>query len=223
MRKEILLALGFLLVADAALAGSIYKCNTEEGVVFSQRPCAPDAVRISTGRKRAGQSASGKAVDAALFEQMGTKSAKVIIETVGRPAASYVHDSTEHWLYPNVVKESDGERVSPELLLEHGRHIQTNWLPENVMESSVEAARAFSDWVQPASTQEKTFFVGDTVVMGRSKTQVRGKLGEPDAKRVHKGREVWEYRDVRFSAGNPETLTIYLTFEGDVVASSAGK
>ena len=223
MRKEIYLALGLLLMADTALAGSIYKCDTEEGVVFSQRPCAPDAVRISAGRKRAGQSTNGKAVDAALFDQIRANSAKVIIETVGRPAASYIHDDIEHWLYPNVVKEADGQRVSPELLLENGQHTQTNWIPEEIMKNSVEAARAFADWVQPAFTQEKTFFVGDTVVMGRSKSQVLGKLGEPDAKRVHRGREVWEYREVRFSASTPETLTIYLTFDGDIVASSAGK
>ena len=223
MRKETLLALGLLVVVNAASAGSIYKCNTAQGVVFSQTPCAPDAVRLKTGKKRAGHFANGRApVDAALFDEIGAESAKVIIETVGRPAASYTHDGTEHWLYPNAVKESDGQRVSPELLLENGRHFQTSWIPEDVMKDSVVVAKELLDWNQPSSPREKSFFVGDTVVMGRSKSQVLGKLGEPDAKRVHKGREVWEYRDVRFSAGNPETLTIYLTFDGDIVASSAG-
>jgi hypothetical protein len=39
---------------------------------------------------------------------------------------------------------------------------------------------------------------------------------------VFNGREVWEYKEVQFAANNPQTLTIYLTFEGDIVASSAG-
>jgi outer membrane protein assembly factor BamE (lipoprotein component of BamABCDE complex) len=90
------------------------------------------------------------------------------------------------------------------------------------MKRSVQVARGLADWDQPDSTREKSFSVGDTVVMGQSKSQVVGKLGQPDAKRVFDGREVWEYRDVQFAASNPQTLTIYLTFDGDIVASSAG-
>lgn len=229
MRKELFLALGLLLVAVTASAGSIYKCNTSEGVVFSQSPCAPDAVKLKSGnRKPAGSAvdaapdAGGGSLDVRLFDEIGAETAAVIVETVGPPAARYTHDGTERWLYPNAVKVSDDGRLSPELFLENGRHFQTSWIPEDVMKRSVPVAAGLSDWVQPESTREKSFFVGDTVVMGRSKSQVVGRLGQPDAKRVFNGREIWEYRDVRYAASNPQTLTIFLTFNGDIVASSAG-
>jgi hypothetical protein len=229
MRKELFLALGLLVVASTASAGSIYKCTTSEGVVFSQSPCAPDAVKLKSGKKKsARQSVDGQeggsagALDIKLIDEIGAETATVIVETIGQPAARYTHDGTEHWLYPNAVKVSDDRRVSPELLLENGRHYQTSWIPEDVMKRSVQVARGLADWDQPDSTSEKSFSVGDTVVMGQSKSQVVGKLGQPDAKRVFDGREVWEYRDVQFAASNPQTLTIYLTFDGDIVASSAG-
>jgi hypothetical protein len=229
MRKELFLALGLLVAAGAASAGSIYKCTTSEGVVFSQSPCAPDAVKLKSGKKRStrqaddGQSsASDGELDIQLFDEIGAESASTIVETIGQPAAKYTHDGTEHWLYPNAVKVSEGRRLSPELLLDNGRHFQTTWILEDVMKRSVEAARGLVDWDQPASTREKSFSVGDTVVMGKRKSEVVGKLGQPDAKRVFDGQEIWEYREVPFAANNPRTMTIYLTFNGDIVASSAG-
>jgi len=229
MRKELFLALGLLIVASTATAGSIYKCNTSEGVVFSQSPCAPDAVKLKSGkRKSARRSADGQngasagALDIQLIDEIGAQTAAVIVETIGQPAAKYTNDGTEHWLYPDAVKVSDDRRISPELLMQNGRHIQTTWIPEDVMTRSVQVARGLADWDQPDGTREKSFSVGDTVVMGKSKVQVVGKLGQPDAKRVFDGQEIWEYREVPFAATNPQTMTIYLTFNGDIVASSAG-
>lgn len=229
MRKELFLALGLVIVANAATAGSIYKCTTSEGVVFSQSPCAPDAVKLKSGKRKSarqlvdGQNgASAGSLDVQLFDEIGAETAAVIVETIGQPAARYTNDGTEHWLYPNAVKLSDDRRISPELLLENGRHFQTTWIPEEVMKNSVQVARGLTDWDQPESTQEKSFSVGDTVVMGKSKSEVVGKLGQPDAKRVFDGQEIWEYRAVPFAANHPRTMTIYLTFNGDIVASSAG-
>lgn len=226
MRNETLLALGLLIACTPVFAGSIYKCNTKEGVVFSQTPCAPDAVKLQTGKKRTAASAinghDAGSIDAKLFDEIGAKSAQVIIDTVGPPAARYTHDGTEHWLYPNAVDLRDDQRVSPELLLENGTHFQTSWIPEDVMQDAVEVARGLANWQQPATPRPKSFTVGDTVVMGNSKSQVVGRLGEPDAKRVYRGREVWEYRDVPFAANNPRSLTIFLTFDGDIVTSSGG-
>lgn len=228
MRKVILLALGLLVSGGPALAGSIYKCTTDQGVVFSQSPCAPDAVQLQK-KKRVGQStrsdggsASAGEIDAALFEEIGAASAGRIVATVGEPAAKYTHDGREYWLYPNAVREKDGRRTSPELIVENRKHLQTNWLAEDVMMKSVEAAQSIDGWSQPGGTRPKSFSVGDTMVMGRSKSEVVGKLGEPDAKRVFDGQEVWEYREVQMAADTPQTLTIYLTFEGDIVARSAG-
>ena len=228
MRKETLLSLGLLLACTPVFAGSIYKCNTKEGVVFSQTPCAPNAIKLKTGKRKSaasavnGQEAPAGSIDVTLFDGIGAKSAQTIIDTVGPPAARYTHDGIEHWLYPNAVDVQDDQRVSPELLLENGTHFQTNWIPEDVMSDAVDVARDLAGWQQPAAPRPKSFTVGDTVVMGNSKSQVVGKLGEPDAKRVYNGREVWEYRDVPFAANNPQSLTIFLTFEGDIVASSAG-
>ncbi len=229
MRTVILLAMGFMLSAAPAFAGSIYKCNTQDGVVFSQTPCAPDAIELKYGKsKRAKQSTNGQErptagmIDIRLFDKVGAKTAEAIVELVGHPAAKYIHNGDDHWLYPNAVKVEGERRLCPELYLRDGREYQISWIPEDIMKKSVIAAQGFSDWKEPSSIRKKTFSVGDTVVMGKTKSQVVSKLGQPDAKNVFNGREIWEYKDVQFAANNPETLTIYLTFEGDIVASSAG-
>lgn len=229
MRTVILLAMGFMLSAASAFAGSIYKCNTQDGVVFSQTPCAPDAIELKYGKsKRATRSTSGQerpiagTIDIRLFDKVGAKTAEAIVELVGHPAAKYIHNGDDHWLYPNAVKVEGERRLCPELYLRDGREYQISWIPEDIMKKSVIAAQGFSDWKEPSSIRKKKFSVGDTVVMGKTKSQVVSKLGQPDAKNVFNGREIWEYKDVQLAANNPDTLTIYLTFEGDIVATSAG-
>lgn len=229
MRTVILLAMGFMLSAASAFAGSIYKCNTQDGVVFSQTPCAPDAIELKYGKsKRATQSTNGQerpiagTIDIRLFDKVGAKTAEAIVELVGHPAAKYIHNGDDHWLYPNAVKVEGERRLCPELYLRDGREYQISWIPEDIMKKSVIAAQGFSDWKEPSSIRKKKFSVGDTVVMGKTKSQVVSKLGQPDAKNVFNGREIWEYKDVQLAANNPDTLTIYLTFEGDIVATSAG-
>jgi len=228
MRKEILLALGLLIAAIPAFAGSIYKCNTQEGVVFSQSPCAPDAVKLQSGteqkssRSTTAQSAPAAGhIDVRLFDEVGAEDAETIIATVGHPAARYTHDGTDRWLYPNTVLVEDGRRLSPELLLENGKHFQTTWIPEDVMKQSVKVAKRLANWRQPESVRDKVMSLAETAVKGQSKSQVVGKFGQPDAKRVFDGREIWEYRKVRFSAESPSSLTVYLTFDGSIVAESA--
>ncbi len=229
MRTVILLAMGFLLGAAPVFAGSIYKCNTKEGVVFSQTPCAPDAIKLKSGKsKNPGQSTNGQekpiagTIDIRLFDKVGAGTAEEIVALVGHPAAKYFHNGDDHWLYPNAVKVDGDKRLCPELYLRDGRQYQISWIPEDIMRKSVSVAKGLSDWQEPGSIRKKTFTVGDTVIMGKSKSQVVGKLGQPDAKKVFNGREIWEYKEVQFAANNPQTLTIYLTFEGDIVASSAG-
>ncbi len=63
--------------------------------------------------------------------------------------------------------------------------------------------------------------LAETAVKGQSKSQVVGKFGQPDAKRIFDGREIWEYRKVKFSTESPSSLTVYLTFDGNIVAESA--
>lgn len=228
MRKEFLLALGLLIAANPAFAGSIYKCNTQEGVVFSQSPCAPDAVKLKSGTAQtSSQSADARvapaagSIDVRSFDEVGGEDAETIIATVGQPAARYTHDGTDRWLYPNTVKIDDGRRLSPELLLENGKHFQTTWMPEDVMKRSVKVAKRLESWRQPESVRDKVIPLAETAVKGQSKSQVVGKLGQPDAKRIFDGREIWEYRKVKLSAESPTNLTVYLTFDGSIVAESA--
>ena len=227
MRKDILLALGLLIAASPAVAGSIYKCNTQEGVVFSQTPCAPDAVKLQSGTAQtSSQSADAQGapaanrIDVGLFDEVGGEDAETIVATVGHPAARYTHDGTDRWLYPNTVKIEDGRRLSPELLLENGKHFQTTWILEDVMRRSVEVAKRLADWRQPESVRDKVFSLAETAVKGQSKSQVVGKFGQPDAKRVFDGREIWEYRKVKFSTESPSRLTVFLTFDGSIVSQS---
>lgn len=229
MRLATLYAMGLLLSSSAVMAGSIYKCTTEEGVVFSQTPCAPDAVMLKSGKSKrskppveAEEPPAAESGDAEVFSTLGSETADVIIERVGEPEARYTHDGTEHWLYSNFVKTSNGVAVCPELLLENGRAFQISWIPQDVMKKSVDVGRGLAGWTQPGFISEKTFTVENTDVRGESKSDVTGKFGEPDAKKIYNGREIWEYRKVQVAQGSPDTYTIYLTFEGDTVVSSVG-
>ena len=157
------------------------------------------------------------------FEEFGMFSTAEIIERVGSPAASYTHGDTEHWLYPNAVKQSERGRQCPELLLRDGQKFQTNWLPEDVMKKSVAVARGFGNWTQPNEVKEKrSGFLADTAVVGKRKAGVVAKLGQPDGKRVFNGKEIWEYEKVRMAPNKPDTVIIYIEFDGDVVTSSVG-
>ncbi len=228
MKKRCLAGIICLFVSAPVFPTSIYQCKTAKGVVFSQLPCAENAVRLDEKRSRSSQRPVKKwagenqsEIDIEKFNRLPW-SQEEVIAYVGRPAATYTHDGTDHWLYPNAVKVTDGQRLCPELLFEDGQRFQMNWIPEKIMKKSVVAARKISDWKQPYPTKQKSFFVTDSGVVGDSKSRVLQKLGKPDAKRVFNGREVWEYEKVRFSNTNNETLTIFLEFENGKVVSSAG-
>lgn len=228
MKTIDLLIIALLLVASDAAATSIFKCKTPGGVTFSEKPCSPEAVKLHYKRSETRESFAAPSgawlptVDIAPFEGFGMITTEEIIERVGRPAASYTHRETEHWLYPNAVRQSESGRHCPELLLEDGQKFQTNWLPEDVMRKSVAAAKRFAGWTQPTEIKEKTFDASDTAVVGNRKAGIVRKFGQPDGKRVYNGREIWEYDRVRMAANNPETLTIFLEFDGDVVTSAVG-
>ena len=76
----------------------------------SSRSRSPPGKKRSTGQADDGQSsASDGELDIQLFDEIGAESASTIVETIGQPAARYTHDGTEHWLYPNAVKVSEGD------------------------------------------------------------------------------------------------------------------
>ena len=116
----------------------------------------------------------------------------------------------------------DGQRTCPELLIEDGQMFQITWLPEAVMKKSIVAAQAIAGWERPGPVKDKAFLVSDTDIEGERKATVVRRLGQPDAKKVFNGREIWEYERVKLAAGSADTLTIFVEFEGDIVASSVG-
>lgn len=215
-----------LLPASVA-AQSIYKCRTPDGVMFSEKPCGEDAVKLSekrssgtTSATRHQRSGSLPAVPIERFESL-PQQAEAIIALVGPPAASYTHRGTEHWLYPNAVGEVSGVRACPEVLLEDGERFQITWLPEEVMQRAVVAAQAIGGWERSGPVVDKPFFATGTDLRGERKAAVVRRYGQPDAKKVHAGREWWEYERVPVSRDDPRQLTVFIEFDGDVVASSA--
>jgi hypothetical protein len=226
----------FLLLAVPGICGAaIYRCDTADGVVFSQVPCAKQGVQVRVTKPATAQEPSQAAaavsaepdhgaqwIDVGKFEHLAGSTPEVIVRQVGKPAASYLHDGIEHWLYPNAIKVLDNKRHCPELLLHAGASPQINWVPEGIMQKSVTIAEGFAGWKQPSKVIVKPFIVADTGVQGQSKSIVLRKLGEPDEKRVFNGREVWEYQKVRLVREKPKTVTVYLEFDGDLVVSAAG-
>lgn len=223
-----------LIASPSALAKSIYKCKTPSGILLSDKPCGDKAEQLSkkesSGRTSAtpqqpGSSQSGtprSTIDITVVDELSSASPDATIERIGPPAASYTHRGTEHWLYPNAVREQDGLRTCPEMLFEDGRRYQISWLPEAIMHKAVVAANQFRGWKPSGPVKQKSFTATDTGVVGEKKNTIVRKFGQPDIKRVFNGRELWEYEQVRLGKDNPQTLTIFLEFEGDTVATSAG-
>ena len=213
---------GFCLQSGAA----VYKCKTPVGVTYSNTPCANDAeeVNIKSSRsvpKREVATGQPTSVDIQKFDRLPFD-ADEIIEYVGKPAAVYVHRGEEHWLYPNAVRVSPGERVCPEVWLRDGVRFQTSWLPENIMKKSVASAKNLKGWRPNGNVTVKRFYVSDTGIVGQSKTSVVSRLGQPDEKKVFMGTEVWEYYKVRYAPGENREVSIFLEFDGNKVSSSVG-
>ncbi len=229
MRILIFSILVCVLACPSAMAKSIYKCKTASGILLSDKPCGKAAEQLSkkesSGHSSATSQQSGpprSAIDIEVLDGLVAASPEETIEQIGPPAASYTHRGTEHWLYPNAVREEGGRRTCPELLFEDGRRYQITWLPEAIMQQSVIAANRFRGWKPSGPVQQKPYSIAQAAVVGESKSTVNRKMGQPDTKRVYNGRELWEYEQVRYDSGNADTVTIFLEFEGDTVSSSVG-
>lgn len=234
-----LMIISSLLISSVYSEAAIYRCNTKDGVVFSQIPCSTTAEEITFVKSKASISghSGGSHVTHKLeavenpdqpkddkFAKITTKtSADVIVDLLGRPAASFVdEDNDEHWLYLDCSNSKYDQARCPEVLVRNNLNRQINWLPEDIMRKSVSVAKGFAKWVQPAAVKTKSFALGDTGVRGQNKSAVLKSLGEPDFKKVFNGREVWVYKQVPVAPNNTKTISIFLEFEGDVVASSSG-
>lgn len=239
MKTIKLLFISTLLMYSSTSSATIYRCNTPDGVVFSQIPCSKSAVEVTHIRSKSSISGGGAPSHVThKFEQVenpdmavndvfkkinATTTADEIVDLLGRPAATFVdEDNDEHWLYPGSVKTINNQAHSPEVLIHNNRHRQIIWLPEDIMRKTVSVAKIFSHWVQPSSVKKKAFALADTGIRGQNKSTVLKNLGEPDFKKVFNGREVWVYKQVPVAQNNPKTISIFLEFEGDLVTSSSG-
>lgn len=230
--KRVLCCLTMLAGAwvQAPVAQTMYQCKTPGGVMFSDKPCGEDAKKL-TLRGSSGATSAGPAPVAELppvpFEKFRylPNDPEKVLEIVGPPTASFTHRGTEHWLYPNVERINDeGILTHPELLVDPEDGVfQQNYLPADMMKRAVRAAAAIGDWQRSGPVQTKPFYATTSgIANGDRKTAVVVRLGQPDAKKVFNGNEWWEYEQVRMSPENPQLLTLFLEFDGDVLISSAG-
>lgn len=234
-----LMLISTLLFYATNSAAAIYRCDTKDGVIFSQIPCSHNAEEVTFVKSKSSISGNGGGSHVTYkmetvedteqpkddkFAKITTKtSADVIVDILGKPAATFVDEGNdEHWLYLDCSKSEYNQPRCPEILVHDNLNRQINWLPEDIMRESVEVAKGFAHWVQPAEVKTKNFALADTGVRGQNKSGVLKSLGEPDFKKVFNGREVWVYKQVPVAPNNPKTMSIFLEFEGNVVASSRG-
>jgi hypothetical protein len=120
------------------------------------------------------------------------------------------------------VKEKNGVKTAPTLLFKDGKFMQTNWTLHETVKKSVEIVKGFGNWTPPAEEKEKTFLLSDTDVVGKTCAEVLTKLGQPDAKTVFDGKEIWVYRLVRINKTDPKTISIQITIEAGKATGSTG-
>ena len=148
-------------------------------------------------------------------------SADTVIAMVGEPRARWWLGDVEHWLYDNARLERNGKVYVPEVLFRDRRSFRLNWVPETQQVDAIVAARAIAGWRPPAVRGTRGFTATDRLVLdGRDRTFVVRVLGEPDSKRVVRGREVWDYEDVRLSASRDVRVTFSVDFVVGVVVST---
>src|SRR5690606_5991417 len=135
-----------------------------------------------------------------------------VLTRLGAPTARYRVGEAEYWLYDRVGRLQNGERQMIELLVVEGRASQVNWLSEEVMRKTIVVAREISDWEPPTAPRSKYFYATGEDIRGLSRAALVARFGQPDAKKIFNGIEVWEFRDVPTSAENPARRTLFIEF-----------
>lgn len=218
------------LAVGPAGAQSVYKCKTAQGVVYSQSPCGDDAekrtvaVPSAPGSSDAASGPVGPFVELTRDERfMVGGSAEKIRQVWGPPAARYRKGNEERWFYPNRGVVENGVRQCIELHVDGDTAYQITYLSEAAMTKSVPIARRIGDWRPPSPMPTRRFYaVGGGDPRGMSKSAVVARFGEPDLKKIFNGIEVWEYHDIPMSQDNPQTLTLFIEFDGDRVSQTIG-
>ena len=202
--------------------------KTDKGVTFSQHPCGKDAEKREMGpAKPADEQASAEDDEDKDFLDLGeeawvkaTGPIDEVLTRLGAPAARYRVDTAEYWLYDQVGRTQNGQRQLIELLVNEGRGTQVNWLSEEVMKSTIEIAREIGDWSPAPGPRAQKFYATGEDIRGLSKVALSRRFGEPDAKKIFNGTEVWEYRDVPMSPYETRRMSVFVEFEGDRVRQS---
>ncbi|MBD8524629.1 DUF4124 domain-containing protein [Pseudomarimonas arenosa] len=214
------------LLAGQAGAQSVFKCKTPQGVVYSQSPCSDDAERreVKSPGPASAEVASGPFVEVTREElsSIGSSAAE-LQERWGPPAARYFEGKEERWFYPNRGLIEDGVRKCFEAHVDGDIVYQFNYLPEPVMAKSVQAARRIGNWRPPSPPPRRNFYMtGNNDPRGSSRASVVARFGEPDLKKVFFGTEIWEYHNIPMAPNDPQTLTLFIEFDGDRVGETMG-
>lgn len=220
-------SLACALACAPADAQTVYRCKTERGVIYSQKPCGDDAERREMGpAKNAGVEEKAEPEEFTdLGEEAWTKATGAVedvLSRLGAPDARYRVEGSEYWLYDSVGRIQNDQKQLIELLIVDGKAAQVNWLSEEVMRNTVAVAREIGDWEPPAGPRTKVFYVTGHDIRGLSKSALLGRFGQPSVKKIFNGIEVWEYREVPMSASDPRKLSLFVEFDGDVVRQSMG-
>ena len=219
MNKLAHFCVALIVIGFSTSASAIYRCDTSNGVVFSQKKCGDDAVQLTVkGSRRAIQQGSPSvAVSSKLLNGLDGASVQQLLDKIGQPSAKYTYKGVEHWFYANIEKDINGEDRSPEILLQNGYSFQISWLPTDEINERVTLAQKIAAW-SPSTSQRKQISVEDFDVKGLSRSEVVEKLGEPVAKTISNGQERWEYLGVPAGTATNTYVTVFVDFDGDLVA-----
>ena len=215
----------YFLLCSVCWAQTVYKCKTEQGVIYSQSPCADDAEKRTVSPPS--PASDDRAVGSGGFRELSQDelfsiggASEDILQRFGPPAARYRKGDEERWFYPNLGQIENGARLCAEIHISEGSSYQITWLPEAVMAKSVQAARRIGDWRPPTNPPRRNFFITGSDPRGLAKPAVVARYGEPDLKKVFNGVEIWEYQRIPMDASGAQNLTLYIEFEGNSVSQS---
>ena len=125
MRILIVVAVIVALAGQEVVATTVYRCETDRGVIFSEIHCGEGAVKLSSEnpeQPRFQPTDGSKIILPAprleTFERLSSATAEQIVRQAGHPAARYTYEGVEHWLYPSVTRNGGGRVRSPKIYLE---------------------------------------------------------------------------------------------------------
>ena len=154
-----------------------------------------------------------------LFEDVAFKGEDEVKAMLGAPEARMTHsdpddsvDSVVSWYYQRSEEGGEGKRVCPEIRFIAGKaRFVLFWTPE-AMRSLVKDALSSGGALPAEKNQDYTFMDSFRYLgVGTDQSQVRGDLGEPDARHPgENGTEAWDYDTLIVEDGEPRRLTVFI-------------